>query len=167
MPKQLTTYLQTGPDLDEPAFVLPVVNDIEQRAMEIFGPNKRLKVVFTLDSSPDARTPRGYYRAVVLPAFTLALTDLGNPGLDDDTVHEWIKDSLMGTPINPKYHPARRIVGPGNDPSYAPCSTAAIPDELTWWEFLNDLRMWAAENLSINIPDPIPARVRGGQTFPT
>jgi hypothetical protein len=38
---------------------------------------------------------------------------------------------------------------------------------LTWWEFLNDLRMWAAENLSINIPDPIPARVRGEQTFPT
>jgi hypothetical protein len=165
MPKQLIAYLQTGPDRDAPAFILPEVNDTEYRAMEIFGPNKRLKVVFTLDSSPDARTPRGYYRAVVLPAFTLALTDLGNPGLDDDTVHEWIKDSLMGEPEHPKYHPPRQLNAPGKT-SYAPCSTAAIPDELTWWEFLNDLRMWAAENLSINISDPVPARMRGDQTFP-
>jgi hypothetical protein len=28
------------------------------------------------------------------------------------------------------------------------------------------LRMWAAENLSINIPDPQPSRLRGAQVFP-
>jgi hypothetical protein len=169
MPKSLTTYLQTGPDRDEPAFVLPVVNDVEQRAMEIFGPNKRLKVVMSLDSSADARTPRAYYWAVVLPAMAQGFIELGNEGTTPEDVHEYVKAFLMQDPQTklPKYHPSRYIRHMDGQQVLAPCSTAAIVDDVSWWDFLGDLRKWAAEHLYISISDPIPARVRGEQTFPT
>lgn len=170
MPRQVVEYFDLSYLNGKAVLDNPNKAELAQKVFERLGHTdkvRRVKAVFTLDSNPDCKTPRGYYWSVVLPEMAIGFTDLGNEGVTAEDCHEYVKAELMSDKSGlPKYHPARYISHVDGRKVLAPCSTSAIPDEETFWQFLNDLRKWAAENLYRDIPDPTPARMRGEQTFP-
>lgn len=106
-------------------------------------PGKNVVVKFERKGSKRTSPQNRYYWGVVIKEITLRLRDLGHTWLQDDDTHQ-----LMKLKFN-----FEQIVSEQGEVLELPKSTATLTTT-QFMEYIERVRMWAADFLEINIPDP-------------
>lgn len=108
--------------------------DLEKKAL--------VSVVISKVKNRRSNDANEYYMGVVVLMIMNALNELGWD-CDKDTVHEFLKQ---------KFNSVQKMFPDGTT------ETVSLPtrtmDSKTFWEYIEKCRMWAAQVLGINIPDP-------------
>ena len=112
---------------------------------------KNIEVVFKRKRKRRSDNQNRYYWGVVIPEIVRAMIDLGNEALQQgntehgELVHEYLKHNLLDN--------GEEIMGIEGviiklPPSTTKCTTVDFMD------FVERVRMWAADNLGVAIPSP-------------
>jgi hypothetical protein len=108
--------------------------------------NKGKNVVVTIKRKGSQRSTQQnrYYFGVVIKEIGIRLRDLGHPHLEDEAIHEMMKIKFnFEQMVNDKTGEVLEI----------PKTTTDL-NKTEFGEYIDRVRMWAAEFLDIDIPDP-------------
>lgn len=106
-------------------------------------PNKNIVIKFERKGSKRSNPQNAYYWGICIKEITLRLRDLGHTWINDEDVHE-----LMKLKFNYEH-----IVSEHGEVMELPKSTATLT-KTQFAEYVDKIRMWAADFLGINIPGP-------------
>jgi hypothetical protein len=106
-------------------------------------PGKNIVIKFERKGSKRSNPQNRYYWGIVIKEITIRLRELGHTWVSDEDVHE-----LMKLKFNYEH-----IVGEGGEVMELPKSTATLT-KTQFAEYVEKIRMWAADFLGINIPGP-------------
>lgn len=106
-------------------------------------PNKNIVIKFERKGSKRSSPQNRYYHGVVIKEITLRLRELGHTWINDEDVHE-----LMKLKFN-----YEQVVSEHGEVLELPKSTATLT-KTQFAEYVDKIRMWAADFLSISIPGP-------------
>ncbi|SRR6185437_6401630 len=106
-------------------------------------PGKEVAIRFERKSVKRSDPQNRYYWGVVIKEISIRLRDLGNDWLTDEDVHD-----LMKLKFNHE-----QVIGDGGEVLEIPKSTANLT-KTQFLEYVERVRMWAADFLCIDIPDP-------------
>jgi len=106
-------------------------------------PGKNVVIKFERKGSKRSSPANRYYWGVVIKEITIRLRDLGHQWLTDEDVHDMMKLKFNH----------EQIVSEEGEVLELPKSTTTLT-KTQFAEYVDNIRMWAAGFLSINIPDP-------------
>lgn len=106
-------------------------------------PGKNIVIKFERKGSKRSSPQNRYYWGIVIREITIRLRDLGHQWLTDEDVH-----CMMKLKFN-----YEQIVSEHGEVMELPKSTATLT-KTQFAEYVENIRMWAAGFLAINIPDP-------------
>lgn len=106
-------------------------------------PGKNVVIKFERKGSKRSSPANRYYWGVVIREITIRLRELGHQWVNDEDVHD-----IMKLKFN-----YERIVSEDGEVLELPKSTTTLT-KTQFAEYVDNIRMWAAGFLSINIPDP-------------
>jgi hypothetical protein len=106
-------------------------------------PSKEIKIKFERKGSKRASQANRYYWGVCIKEITIRLRELGHQWITDEDVHDMMK-------IKFNYE---RIVSEQGETLELPKSTTDLT-KMQFFEYVENIRMWAAGFLGIDIPDP-------------
>lgn len=106
-------------------------------------PGKNVVIKFERKGSKRSSPQNRYYWGIVIKEITLRLRELGHQWLTDEDVHDMMK-------LKFNYE---QIVSDQGEVLELPKSTTTLT-KTQFAEYVDNIRMWAAGFLSINIPDP-------------
>lgn len=123
---------------------LTIIN--RERLLEWCRDCKGKNVLIKLSRRSAKRTlpQNAYYWSVVIGEITIRLRELGHQHLSPETVHEMMKM---------KFNYEREINEATGEVLDIPKTTTVL-NKLEFSEYIENIRQWAAQFLSINIPDP-------------
>lgn len=110
-----------------------------------------IEVTFKCKRKRRSNAQNKYYWGCVIPAIVHAMVELGNDALQigntehGELVHEFLKNRLLDN--------GEEVQGVEGLIFKLPASTKKCTT-VEFDKFMGDVRKWAAENLSINIPEP-------------
>lgn len=110
-----------------------------------------IEVTFKRKRKRRSNPQNKYYWGCVIPAIVQAMVELGNDALQigntehGELVHEFLKNRLLDN--------GEEIQGIEGLIFKLPASTRKC-NTIEFDKYMGDVRKWAAENLSINIPEP-------------
>jgi len=105
---------------------------------------KNVVVSFKRKNSQRSNPQNRYYWGVVIKEISIRLREVGYPWLEDDEVHEMMKL---------KFNFERMINEETGEALEIPRTTVDL-SKTEFSEYIDRVRMWAAEFLGIDIPDP-------------
>lgn len=147
MKQPLTFTGQVFLDDGKPAFRLDDAGTLRAQLLDRFGEGP-VRVVFARWGKARSTAQNAYYWGVVVQMIHTELQRLGNE-VNDQQVHEWLKDQFLPQPV---------ANGDGEQIAVFRKSTA-IMSRIEFMEYLEEVRAWAADKLSLNIPDPKPEQM--------
>lgn len=106
-------------------------------------PGKNIVIKFERNGSKRSNPQNAYYWGVVIREITIRLRDLGHQWLTDEDVHDMMKLKFNH----------EQIVSEDGEVLELPKSTTTLT-KTQFAEYVDNIRMWAAGFLGINIPDP-------------
>lgn len=106
-------------------------------------PGKNIVIKFERKGSKRSNPANRYYWGVVIREITIRLRELGHQWLKDEDVHDMMK-------LKFNYE---QIVSEQGEVLELPKSTSTLT-KTQFAEYVDKIRMWAADFLGINIPDP-------------
>lgn len=106
-------------------------------------PGRNILIKFERKGSKRSSPQNRYYWGCVIKEITLRLRELGHQWLTDEDVHDMMK-------LKFNYE---QIVSEQGEVLELPKSTSTLT-KTQFAEYVENIRMWAAGFLSINIPDP-------------
>ena len=116
------------------------------RSVRLYYKDAKLLITVKKFSGKRSLPQNRWYRGCVVPAFKQALTSLWGEEPTNEEVHELLKQKFLSKQVpDPETGQIMLI----------PKSTASLTKE-EFYVFVEKVRKWAAENLQIDIPDPIP-----------
>lgn len=110
------------------------------------NPNKEIRIRFAPKGLKRSLPQNAYYWACVIREIAMRLYDLGHQDIDDETVHEMMKLKFNNEPL------VNEQTGEVID---IPKSTIDLT-KTEFAEYVDRIRQWASEFLSIDIQDPSP-----------
>ncbi|HEX6427977.1 MAG TPA: recombination protein NinB [Niastella sp.] len=111
------------------------------------NPGKEIRIRFAPKGVKRSLPQNAYYWGVVIREITIALHDLGHQDVDDETVHEIMKMKFNNEQV------VNEQTGEVMD---LPKSTTDLT-KTEFAEYVDRIRQWASEFLSIDIPGPKPS----------
>lgn len=106
-------------------------------------PGKDVAIRFERKSSKRSDPQNRYYWGCVVREVCVRLRQLGHQWITDEDCHEFLKLKFN----------FEQIVGEGGEVMELPKSTTGLT-KTEFGEYIDRVRMWAADFLGINIPDP-------------
>jgi hypothetical protein len=106
-------------------------------------PGKEISVRFERKSTKRSDPQNRYYWGCVIKEIAIRLRDLGHDWLTDEDVHDMMKLKFNH----------EQIISEEGEVLELPKSTANLT-KTQFGEYIDRIRMWAADFLEINIPDP-------------
>jgi hypothetical protein len=106
-------------------------------------PGKNVVIKFERKGSKRSSPQNRYYWGVVIREITIRLRELGHQWLNDEDVHDMMKLKFNH----------EQIVSEEGEVLELPKSTTALT-KTQFAEYVDNIRMWAAGFLGIDIPDP-------------
>lgn len=106
-------------------------------------PGKEVVIKFERKGSKRTSQANRYYWGVCIKEITIRLRELGHQWITDEDVHDMMK-------IKFNYE---RIVSEHGETLELPKSTTTLT-KMQFFEYVENIRMWAAGFLGIDIPDP-------------
>jgi hypothetical protein len=106
-------------------------------------PNKNIVIKFERKGSKRSAPQNRYYFGVVVKEITIRLRELGHTWVNDEDVHELLKSKFN----------YEHIVGEGGEVLELGKSTTTLT-KTQFAEYVDKIRMWASDFLSIQIPGP-------------
>jgi hypothetical protein len=134
--------LELNGNIDEKG-VLHVHNRMRLQEWARQYPGKNILIKFERKGSKRSNPQNNYYWGIVIKEITLRLRDLGHTWMNDEDTHQ-----LMKLKFN-----FERIVSEHGEVLELPKSTTGLT-KTQFCEYVEKIRMWAADFLSIDIPDP-------------
>lgn len=114
-----------------------------KRLVEELRQAKDCEIVLTIKKRGKRSNPQNsYYWSVIIPELKYRFRELGND-VDDNTVHEFLKL---------KFNPEKIVTLEGEVIEVGGSTTDLNKSEFS--DYCDRIRMWAAQTLDINIPDP-------------
>jgi len=134
-------------DDGKPDFKLDDAGTLRAQLLDRFGQGP-VRVVFARWGKARTTPQNAYYWGVVVQMIHTELQRLGNE-VSDQQVHEWLKDQFLPQPV---------ANGDGEQIAIFRKSTALL-SRIEFGEYLDEVRAWAADKLSLSIPDPKPEQM--------
>jgi hypothetical protein len=106
-------------------------------------PGKNVVIKFERKGSKRSSPQNRYYWGIVIKEITLRLRELGHQWITDEDVHDMMK-------LKFNYE---QIVSEQGEVLELPKSTSTLT-KTQFAEYVDNIRMWAAGFLGVNIPDP-------------
>lgn len=106
-------------------------------------PGKDVAVRFERKSSKRSDPANRYYWGCCVREVTIRLRELGHDWMTDESCHEFLKLKFN----------CEQVIGEGGEVMELPKSTASLTKS-QFAEYVDRIRMWAADFLCINILDP-------------
>lgn len=110
------------------------------------NPNKDIRIRFDRKGSKRSLNQNAYYWGIVIREITIRLHELGHQEIEDETVHEMMKT---------KFNNEALVNSTTGEYIEIPKTTADLT-KAEFADYVDRIRQWASEFLSINIEDPKP-----------
>lgn len=123
-----------------------------QRLVEwcVQNSGKNIRIRFDRAGAKRSLPQNSYYWGIVIREITIRLHELGHQGIEDETVHELMKL---------KFNHELVINDATGEYMELPKTTTDLT-KTEFAEYVDRIRQWASEFLSINIPDPQPGDIQ-------